>query len=162
MRPVRYALGRTWAPVADDWEGQGATLNIVMLNPSTGDHTVDDPTVRKVMHFARQEGCGGVLVPNLDAFRATDPREVRAAPRSALNLAVLEMPRFFSLRGAAWGSLGPKWLRLRLSAPATIAKQYQHALSVFGLTKDGDPRHPLYVANSARAVSWAVAAAEQP
>lgn len=153
----RYALGRTWDPVADDWEGQRPMMNIIMLNPSTADHTTDDRTISKVIHFARQEGCGGVLVRNLDAYRATNPRELRTAPTSELNLEVLRKGSFFSLRVAAWGALSTTWLRRRLNAAVAQVKTFQSPLSVLGLTKDGDPRHPLYLANSTRAVLWSKA-----
>lgn len=154
----RYALGRTWDPVAGDWEAQRPMMHIFMLNPSTADHATDDPTIRKVMHFARQEGCGGVLVRNLDAFRATDASELRTAPTSDLNLEVLRVSPFFSVRVAAWGALSTRWLRRRLNAAASQVKTFQSPLSVFGLTRDGDPRHPLYLANATRSVPWAKAA----
>lgn len=153
----RYALGRTWDPVAGDWEAQRPMMQIIMLNPSTADHTTDDPTIRKVIHFARQEGCGGVLVRNLDAYRATDPRELRTAPTSELNLEILRRCPFFSVRVAAWGALSTRWQRRRLNAAVSQVKTFQSPLSVFGLTKDGDPRHPLYLANSTRAVLWSKA-----
>ena len=68
----RYRLERIWdaalAPVA-----------FVGLNPSTADGSTDDPTLRRMMGFAREWGYGGVIVVNLFALRCTDPGAIRAA-----------------------------------------------------------------------------------
>jgi hypothetical protein len=51
----------------------------VLLNPSTADDRRDDPTIRRCLGFARSLGYGGIHVVNLFAFRATCPRQLRAA-----------------------------------------------------------------------------------
>lgn len=50
----------------------------VMLNPSTADGESDDPTIRKCMGFARRSSHGGIIVVNLFAYRATDPKTLRS------------------------------------------------------------------------------------
>lgn len=67
-RVYRYALERRW--------GSGPFVLFVMLNPSTADEHVDDQTIRRCVGFARDWGYGGLIVANLFAFRATDPREL--------------------------------------------------------------------------------------
>lgn len=62
----RYALMRRWE--------QGHPLRFVMLNPSIADATVDDPTIRRCVSFARREGYAALIVLNLYAYRATDPK----------------------------------------------------------------------------------------
>lgn len=62
----RYFLRRVW----DDTKPICAWI---MLNPSTADAQQDDPTIRKCMGFAQRWGCGGIVVANLFAWRATDP-----------------------------------------------------------------------------------------
>ena len=49
-----------------------------MLNPSTADSISDDPTIRKCIGFAERLGFGGIEVFNLFAFRATNPKDLRA------------------------------------------------------------------------------------
>lgn len=149
----RYALGRSWE--ADD-EGEWCTrrpiFSIVMLNPSTADHEIDDPTLRRCLYFAKREGCGSLVVRNLFALRATDPKELLRTPDpiGPLNLQVLALGTFISLRVRAWGALSG---RLRKLAKGSIATLRDHQ-NTLGVTKHGDPRHPLYLPNSARVGRW--------
>ena len=68
----RYALERRW-------DHMRPYLVMVMLNPSTADAVRDDPTIRRCVGFAKKARAGGLLVLNLFAYRATDPRELREA-----------------------------------------------------------------------------------
>jgi hypothetical protein len=62
----RYVLWR-------EWSGHPRRLVVIGLNPSTADATKNDPTVTRCINFAKREGCGGMIMLNLFAFRATDP-----------------------------------------------------------------------------------------
>lgn len=121
----------------------------VMLNPSTADATTDDPTIRRVIRFTRDNGFSELSVVNLFALRATDPVVLRYAtdPVGKLNrLAVgSEVIRSTAIV-CAWGShpaamLSP--LRLGVVAHAHAAGRPVFCL---GTTANGSPRHPLYVA----------------
>uniref|UniRef100_UPI00260AFB77 DUF1643 domain-containing protein n=1 Tax=uncultured Halomonas sp. TaxID=173971 RepID=UPI00260AFB77 len=73
VEPVyRYALWRVWS-------NHSPLLIVSMLNPSTADHRKDDPTIRRVIGFAKRDGFGGIIVLNAYAFRATNPRNMLAA-----------------------------------------------------------------------------------
>ena len=55
-------------------EKQGNNELIVLgLNPSTADSTKPDRTMKKVMHYAEQEGFDGFAMINLYPRRATKP-----------------------------------------------------------------------------------------
>ena len=66
----RYSLTRKW----EAWKG---TVNFIMLNPSTADAQEDDPTIRRCIGFAKAWGYGGIVVTNLFAYRATNPKELK-------------------------------------------------------------------------------------
>ena len=96
----RYRLTRTWP-------GSGGAVLLVGLNPSTADAHVDDATVRRMVGFARRWGHRELLVGNLYALRATDPRELRQAadPIGPDNVEHLDAMAARAERVvAAWGS----------------------------------------------------------
>src|SRR5437870_2889354 len=57
--------------------GVGGPLVWVMLNPSTADAEVDDPTIRRVMKFTEASDCGLAIVVNLFALRSPSPKALR-------------------------------------------------------------------------------------
>src|SRR5450755_1416997 len=75
-RTYRYRLTRTWG-------SSGSHAVWVMLNPSTADALADDPTIRRCTGFSRALGLDGLVVVNLFALRATEPRELRRHPEPA-------------------------------------------------------------------------------
>jgi hypothetical protein len=138
----RYGLSRTW--------GHELILNIVMLNPSTADAEFDDPTIRRCIGFARRENYGGIQVSNLFAFRATNPSDMKSTsyPVGPSNDQVLRSAlRYGRTFGApvlcAWGAHGSYWRRDEWFVQQ--AKEIGTDLVHLGLTKAGQPKHPLYV-----------------
>ncbi len=61
------------------WDDAAPRLLVVMLNPSTADETLLDPTATRCVLRARALGFGAVWIVNLFALRATDPRALRGA-----------------------------------------------------------------------------------
>lgn len=68
----RYKLMRSILQVV----GWDKPALFIMLNPSTADADIDDPTVRRCIGFAKREMCSSLTVVNLYALRATDPRQL--------------------------------------------------------------------------------------
>jgi len=120
----------------------------IMLNPSTADAEVDDPTIRRCISFARREGCGGIEVINLYALRATKPKHLldHPDPEGPYNgrcwIAVLTDPRCGPVV-AAWGAHANEG-RLPSSRSYWECRMGRPLLCL-GWTKAGTPRHPLYV-----------------
>ncbi len=143
----RYRLGRAW--------GNGPLAAFVMLNPSTADGEVDDPTIRRCIGFAKSWGCGSLVVVNLYALRATDPRELltRPDPIGPENLFhVGAVAQGADLLVCAWGaSIPPADLTHHKAISSALRRQGAYHL---GLTKTGHPRHPLYLAASTPLTRW--------
>ena len=68
--PHRYVLRRSWL-------GEGGIVNFIMLNPSTADDVFDDATIRRCVGFAKRWGFSGLVVTNLFAYRATQPKDLK-------------------------------------------------------------------------------------
>ena len=151
----RYELARIWNPDV-------RPVLFIGMNPSTADAEQDDPTIRRCVRFARDWGYGGLLMGNLFAYRATNPKALPDVRKNQFASPVGEMTdewgaswrvnrndqalRWMADRAglviAAWGGITmpfcwenrPERVRAKLGA--------MHALA---FTKDGHPRHPLYV-----------------
>jgi hypothetical protein len=144
-RTYRYTLERHW--------GDAKPAVFVMLNPSTADAFVEDPTIRRCQAFAKREGCGGLIVVNLFALRATDPKALYSHPDPVgpLNDGIVHEAHYQgSPVIAAWGVHGT--LNGRSAAVCSLLEFCD--LHVLGLTKDGHPRHPLYVRGDAPLTLW--------
>lgn len=138
----RYRLERFWS-------GEHA-LPFIMLNPSTADASLDDPTIRRCMGFARNRGYGGIIVANLFAYRATSPADMKRAdaPVGGLNDSHLAALMQWALRAdvpviAAWGANGS--FQGRDQTVIALADLVGCDLMCLGTTAAGHPRHPLYV-----------------
>jgi len=144
----RYALTRVWAP-------EGMRVLFVMLNPSTATELQNDPTVERCERRARALGFGAFQVCNIFAYRATDPREMRAVPDPVgpLNdIAILSGAGWAHTIVCAWGSHGAHLGRG--AGVETLLRNAGHSLYQLGLTKDGQPRHPLYVGYARQPAPW--------
>lgn len=145
----RYALWRTWD------EKKPKTL-FVMLNPSTADANNDDPTIRRCIAFAESWGHGGIIVGNLFAYRATDPKELLKAdnPKGPANDCWLK--NLFGqaeLIICAWGnegSLKDAGKQFREFA----RKTWRQKLHYLKMNKSGEPAHPLYLSKTLRPIEW--------
>lgn len=147
-RAHRYTLVRRVQPYGF------RTVAFVMLNPSTADETNDDPTIRRCIAYARAWNFERLVVGNLFAFRATDPRDMKAAadPVGTLNDAYLvEIAKRAELVVCAWGQHGKH--RVRADHVAWMMRRFNdlHALE---LSNDGTPKHPLYLRGDLSASPW--------
>lgn len=137
----------------------GRSIAFIMVNPSTADASVDDATIRKCIGFAERHGFGRLIVGNKFAWRATDVKELRAAPDAIgpENDAHLErIMRDADLIAVAWGPLSklPDRLRSRWRKVASIAERAGRPLHCFGTAQDGHPRHPLMLAYDTKLAEW--------
>ncbi len=143
----RYALTRVW--------GDGRRLLYVMLNPSKATELANDPTVERCERRARALGYGAFRVANIFALRETNPHVMRrvADPNGAENDdALRDGADWADDILAAWGVNGAH--RQRGPEVAELLQATGTPLFHLGLTKDGHPRHPLYVAYAQPLLRW--------
>lgn len=139
----RYMLWRDWG------DGDGY-LAFLMLNPSTADHVRLDPTVAYCCRLAVRDGYRGIIVANLFAYRSTDPRVMRQAQEPVgdrNNAAIYAAVRAAKAFVCAWGNDGA--YRQRADAVRSMLGDCGRPAFTLGLTKRGEPRHPLYQPNDA-------------
>ncbi|MFN3953770.1 MAG: DUF1643 domain-containing protein [Pararhodobacter sp.] len=144
----RYILTRIWAP-------GGERALFVMLNPSTATEAQNDPTVERCERRARALGFGAFRVCNIFAWRATDPRQMRAQsdPVGPGNdAAIMESAAWADTIICAWGTHGTHLGR----GPAVEAllRGGGHRLFHLGLSKHGHPKHPLYIGYHQQPQIW--------
>ena len=93
-----------------------------MLNPSTADANKDDPTIHRVISFAKSWGYGRVYVGNLFAFCSTDPKGLKYVtdPIGKNNIQHIQtMVVLVDKIIYAWGNnqKEPKWLSELVPTP---------------------------------------------
>lgn len=147
-RKFRYWLIRVWD------ESLPMMANIG-CNPSTADETVDDPTIRKDMGFARRLGFGGLLKLNVGAFRATKPRDwYNAADPFGPENSVAHIREYlekFSVKQtvAAWGRCVGRYA----GRGETIANSIP-GIMCWGRNADRTPRHTLMLPYTTDLEPW--------
>lgn len=150
----RYELRRTWRL------GQ-RKLCFIMLNPSVADASIDDPTVKRCMGFGRDLGYDGIIVVNLFAFRATDPKMLTIVndPIGPENDRYIDdVVASSEIVIAAWGAFPNSYRKrhpfLRNRVDAIVERIGRLSMHVLGVTNAGSPQHPLYLPAWRTPVRW--------
>jgi hypothetical protein len=152
------ACGRYRYWLTRHWDQSLPVVIYIMLNPSIADADHDDPTLRRCINFARDQGFGGLKIVNLFAWRSPDvdslwdetkdvigPENDHTLHETLATAAANDTPVV-----AAWGANGDHKGR------ADFVKEKAAALGIklncLGQTQRGHPRHPLYVKAAQRFV----------
>lgn len=137
----RYTLTRTW----DHSKGK---VVFIGLNPSTADEMKNDPTVTRMINFAKSWGFGTITVCNLFAYRATFPEDLKKAKDPIgqetdfwLNEEIETSDRII----AAWGNHGT----FNNRSKEIIKILPKDKTYLFELTKASEPKHVLYLSSKA-------------
>ena len=125
-----------------------------MLNPSTADGEVDDPTIRRCVGFAKKWGYSGITVVNLFALRTTDPNDLYRVSRDNdvypigpdNDNAIIAGAATSDCVVCAWGAHGSYMGR----GPQVIKMIGTLKSMCLGMTKGGQPKHPLYLRNDTK------------
>jgi hypothetical protein len=148
----RYELRREWDDALPPYVSG-------MLNPSIADHEIDDPTVTRNCLRAKALGCGSLVVWNLGAGRATSPKKWKSmsdpiGPEndSHIGRILTECRERNGIAVVGWGAHGS--FRNRDRVVLQIAAEAHLVLHCLGTTKNGQPRHPLYIARGQLLIEW--------
>ena len=138
-RKYRYTLKRQWGQRSDNF------ANFVLLNPSTANESVDDPTVKACMKIAHNLGFDGIYITNLFAFRTKNPEILKRSKDpvgNQNNKYIEEYAHKAKLVIVAWGNYGNLLNRdgdvLKILSKTKIPQ-------CLAYTKLGYPKHPLYI-----------------
>lgn len=142
----RYLLTR-------QWDAGKQTATFLMLNPSTADASSDDATTRSCREIAKHAGFGGMIFTNLYALRSKDPSVLYGAddPVGPEND---ESIRWAAGRSdaivLAWGNLGPTVRAGRIGEVLAHLRNYWGQVYALGITAQGQPTHPRFLAATTR------------
>jgi hypothetical protein len=124
------------------------------LNPSTATETEDDNTVRRCIGLAKSWGYQALCMANLFAFRSRHPR-------SLLNVVdpvgpdndkwLVRCAKEADKIICAWGYF--KQHKVRQASVFNMLSS-MHRLYHLGMTKNGWPRHPLFIRKDVRPIPW--------
>ena len=149
-RAYRYTLWRNWG----DYEDDPFPVMFIGLNPSTADEKQDDPTVRRCIGFAKEWGFKSMVMTNIFAYRSTDPKALArvddpVGPENDSYIAITA--KSASIIVCCWGSQGS--YRNRGGRIFDLLSS-MHVLNTLGFTKNGCPRHPLYLRKGTQLQFW--------
>ena len=147
-RFYRYALWRVWNPSV-------GKLLFIGLNPSTANDIKDDPTISRLIGFAKSWGFGGLFAGNLfslvtanpDVLWHSSPEQPKGGPN---DIAIMRMRELSASVLVGWGNEGvnagtrPREVLALLGWPVYCLKT----------TSVGEPGHPLYLPRDAKLIEY--------
>ena len=136
----RYSLWR-------NWERSKGVAMFIGLNPSTADEIKNDPTVTRCINYAKQWGYGGMIMSNIFAYRATDPKVMKTAKDPIgpdTDQWLFKSAEISDLIVAAWGNHGGFMDRGK-----NVFQLFKGIdLHCLAMNKTGHPKHPLYCSSA--------------
>ncbi|SDQ33247.1 DUF1643 domain-containing protein [Leucobacter chromiiresistens] len=136
----RYSLTRVWDETLPK-------LTYILLNPSTADATKLDNTLKQCVKISKFNGFGGLLILNLYAYRATEPKVMKAAADPI-------GPENDQFLAAATGTIVGGWGNNADFARANFVRSMHPNMKALKINGTGHPKHPLYVSETTRLIDW--------
>lgn len=148
----RYALWRFWNIRAAK-DGNARAVMFIMANPSTAGALRDDPTIRKCAKYAQGWGYDGMYVGNLFARIDTHLTPGLLTQEELIGEQTDEwlgiMCNSSAVCIAAWGFMGGNQPERAKTVRAMMPELYH-----LGISKNGLPRHPLYLPAIIEPILW--------
>ena len=155
---IRPSKWRYWDAVDGDGHrlGEPVTCWFIMLNPSTADASLDDPTIRRCVGFAQSWQYDRMAVLNLFAYRTKSPAALKALTHTDDPVGSRNQQHFIKINEGdklvcAWGLHGDY-----LGQDQTVLGWMDPDMPKWclGTTKSGQPRHPLFLSADTKLVPF--------
>lgn len=143
-RKNRYVLWRIW----DDSKPM---VMFIGLNPSKANESKPDPTITRVIGFAKSWGYGGIYMLNLFPYVTPYPEELVETTDEDKWLNSLYLCEYGDKSQEvvfAWGNF-----KVARQFAKTMAQQFTNAKALI-MNKNGSPRHPLYVKGDTKLINF--------
>jgi hypothetical protein len=136
-RRYRFLLWRFW--------DERPRVLFVLLNPSTGNEMTNDPTIVRLCDFSERWGYGGFYLCNLYPQVTPDPKQLLPETRNhGANTPAIQMAlKLTVLTVCGWGD-GIRRIPDGDHRAYAVYDMLESPMC-FGLTKSGNPKHPLYL-----------------
>ena len=136
----RYRLSR-------HWDLNKPEILYIMLNPSIGNESIDDPTIKRLLSFTRKFDYGGFFVGNLFTYITPNPKTLDTSiGLTNKNLNILSnLVSKVDKVVYAWGN--------SIEEPNEF-KKFISGPMCFGKNLNGTPSHPLYLPSSSELESF--------
>lgn len=137
---------------------EGITLAFGMLNPSDATHEDDDSTITRCIGYALRDDIKArrMIVVNMFGFVSKNPKDLLTAQdpigpenESFIRKALTEADLII----CAWGAMHKK-LRIKSWQSRRLIQEAGPKLRCLGTNKDGSPKHPLYLKETAPLLEW--------
>jgi hypothetical protein len=153
----RYVLYRSLDGEEWDLEHEDrCTVLFILLNPSKASADTTDPTIDKLMKYARAWGYERLAVVNLFAYRETESKKLRSLAKRR-DLVGPENDHYISGESrmahrvvCGWGNEGD--ICKRGAQVRELLESYCVDLYCFNQNQNGTPCHPLYQRDDAELV----------
>ena len=144
----RYALWRIW-------DRTKQTLLFIGLNPSTANDIKDDPTIRRLVNFAKSWGYGGLYAGNLFSIVSANPDVLFLSssteqPDRPNDMAIKQMCDLTSTRLVGWG----EWGKNAGKRPDTVLALLGEPVFCLKVNQSGEPCHPLYLPKDTKLIRY--------
>lgn len=117
----------------------------VMMNPSTADHSKNDPTINRIMAYSREWGYTAILVLNIYAIRSTLQANIRGRVGSRNDWWLSTIFSYAKIKKVpvicAWGVKHKD----RGDEVRLLAKRKGIKLLCLEHAANAEPKHPLYL-----------------
>ena len=136
----RYKLSR-------HWDLNKPQILYIMLNPSIGNESIDDPTIRRLLSFTKKFDYGGFFVGNLFTYITPNPKTLDTSiglTNKNLNVLTNLVSKADEVV-YAWGD--------SIEEPNELKKLISNPMC-FGKNLNGTPKHPLYLPSNSKIIKF--------